>query len=51
MRSMTKKAFAEYNKKKRCLVGMNTGTRTHKSERDYSRQKEKLNAKRTAMTF
>lgn len=39
--SMTKKALAEYNKKQRSMVSMNTGTRTHKSAKDYNRQAQR----------
>ena len=39
--SMSKKALREYNKQKRVLVNMNTGTQTHKSAKDYNRQAEK----------
>ena len=35
----TTKAQKEKNKKKRVLVPMNTGTRTHKSAKDYKREK------------
>jgi len=38
---MTKKALAEYNKQQRGVSGMNTGTRVHKSTKDYDRQREK----------
>jgi hypothetical protein len=41
-KSMTKKAFLEFQKSQRVTFGMNTGTRTHKSNKDYNRQKEKL---------
>ena len=37
-KTMTKKAYAEYRKKQRIL---NTGTRSHKNPKDYSRAKEK----------
>ena len=40
-KSMTKKALAEYNKAQRSVVLMNTGTRTHKSAKDYNRQQIK----------
>ena len=46
VKSMTKKALLEYNKNKRCVIDMNTGTRTHKSTKEYNRQKEKLNARK-----
>lgn len=39
--SMSKKALQEYNKQKRTLVTMNTGTQTHKSAKDYNRQASK----------
>lgn len=37
-KSMTKKALDEYNKAQRSTVSMNTGTRIHKSVKDYNRQ-------------
>ena len=40
-KSMTKKAYLEYQKSQRNVSGMNTGTRTHKSAKDYNRQNEK----------
>ena len=40
-KSMTKKQFLEEQKKNRVLMGMNTGTRTHKTKKDYNR-KEKI---------
>lgn len=39
--SMSKKALREYNKQKRVLITMNTGTQAHKSAKDYNRQAEK----------
>lgn len=36
-----KKAKKNYNKKFRCNVTFNTGTRTHKSKKDYDRKKFK----------
>lgn len=36
-----KKARKEKNKKNRILVPFNTGTRTHKSKKDYDRKKFK----------
>ena len=36
-----KKQKKEHNKKKRVLVPFNTGTRTHKSKKDYDRKKFK----------
>lgn len=47
-RAMTKKQYKEWLKQQRTLVLMNTGTKTHKTKKDYNRQKEKLNAKRGA---
>lgn len=49
--SMSKKALLEYNKKKRCVIDMNTGTRTHKTLKDYNRQREKLDAKRMLESY
>lgn len=40
-KTMTKKAYAKYRKKQRILNTMNTGTRSHKNSKDYSRAKEK----------
>lgn len=45
-RAMTKKQYKEWLKQQRTLVLMNTGTKTHKTKKDYNRQQEKLNAKR-----
>jgi hypothetical protein len=45
-RAMTKKQYKEWLKQQRTLVLMNTGTKTHKTKKDYNSQKEKLNAKR-----
>ncbi len=36
-----KKKRKEFNKKKRILIPFNTGTRTHKSKKDYDRKKFK----------
>lgn len=36
-----KKKRKEQNKKKRVLIPFNTGTRTHKSKKDYNRRKFK----------
>lgn len=41
-----KKAKREQDKKNRVAVPFNTGTRTHKSKRDYNRQAEKRNLKK-----
>lgn len=46
--SMSKKALREYNKQRRTLVTMNTGTQTHKSAKDYNRQAEKRALQREA---
>lgn len=45
-RAMTKKQYKEWLKQQRTLVLMNTGTKTHKTKKDYNRQKAKLNTKR-----
>lgn len=37
-KSMSKKALAQYNKAQRVMDCMNTGTRTHKSKKDYNRR-------------
>lgn len=39
---MTKKQIKEKNNRDRVRVLFNTGTRTHKSAKDYDRKKEKL---------
>lgn len=41
LEKMNKKEKKEYYRKKRVLVGFNTGTRTMKSEKYPSRQKQK----------
>ncbi len=38
-KTMTKKAFKEYQKCKRVFALMNTGTRAHRSDKDYSRSR------------
>lgn len=38
---MTKKQEKERNKKNRVMVNFNTGTRTHKSKKDYNRAESK----------
>ena len=45
-KGMTKKALRERHSAQRVLVGMNTGTRTHKTAKDYNRQKAKQETKR-----
>lgn len=40
-RTMTKKQYKDWLKTQRTLVYMNTGTRTHRSKKDYNRQKAK----------
>lgn len=42
---MTKKQQKEKNKKRRVLIPFNTGGRVLKSEKDYNRQKGKLEVK------
>ena len=37
-RTMTKKAYDKLNRSRRAVNGFNTGTRTHKSAKDYSRK-------------
>lgn len=44
-KSMTKKAYLEYQKLYRNTSNMNTGTRTHKNTKDYNRQNEKQKIK------
>ncbi len=43
---MTKKQIKEMNNKKRVRTLFNTGTRTHKSAKDWNRQQNKLDIKR-----
>lgn len=38
---MTKKQEKEKNKQNRVFIPMNTGTRTHKSKKDYNRKENK----------
>ena len=47
-RTMTKKEFQNYQKSQRSVVtiGMNTGTRTMKSEKDYNRSKNKVDLRK-----
>lgn len=40
-----KKAFDEFCKAQRTTVGFNTGTRTHKSPKDYQRNPKHKNSK------
>lgn len=40
-KTMTKKAWRALQAEKRSVNGFNTGTRTHKSPRDYDRKKNK----------
>lgn len=40
-KQMTKKAYKDLQKKNRVLVNFNTGTRSHKSPKDYDRNREK----------
>lgn len=37
-KAMSKKELREYNKSRRTLVMMNTGTQAHKSAKDYNRK-------------
>ncbi len=37
-KGMSKKALREYYKAQRVVNGMNTGTRTHKTAKDYNRR-------------
>lgn len=41
VKSMSKKALAEQNKAQRNTSAINTGTKTHKSVKDYNRQASK----------
>lgn len=45
-RNPNKKKKREKDKKNRLLVPFNTGTRTHKSKKDYNRQKIKRDIQR-----
>lgn len=43
---MTKKQIKEKNKSQRVLVLMNTGTRVHKSAKDYDRRRNKVDLRK-----
>ena len=43
---MTKKEIKERNKLQRVFVPMNTGTRVHKSAKDYDRRKNKVDLRK-----
>ena len=45
-KGMTKKALRKRHSAQRVSVGMNTGTRTHKTAKDYDRQRTKQETKR-----
>lgn len=45
-KGMTKKALREHHSVQRVLVSMNTGTRTHKTVKDYNRQRTKQEIKK-----
>lgn len=45
-KQMTKKAYNELQKKNRVSFGFNLGTRSHKSPRDYDRNKLKAEIRR-----
>jgi len=45
-KQMTNKAYNELQKKNRVLVNFNTGTRSHKSPKDYDRNREKAELRR-----
>ena len=47
-KSMTKKEYKEAHKGQRVHVSWNTGTRTHKTNKDYNRQREKRELQREA---
>lgn len=47
-RQTTKKRYKEAQKRDRAHIEWNTGTRTHKSKRDYNRQRDKRQAERDA---
>lgn len=51
MRTMTKKQFKEHQKAQRSVVGqmMNTGTRTMKSAKDYTRSKNKVDLRKVEL--
>lgn len=50
-RNPNKKAKKEYNKKNRVLVPFNTGTRTHRTEKDYNRKKDKILLKKVLTNY
>lgn len=45
-KQMTKKAYKDLQKKNRVSFGFNLGTRSHKSPRDYDRNKLKAEIRR-----
>ncbi len=45
-KSMSKKALDEYNKAQRTHISWNTGTRVHKTVKDYNRQAMKREMQR-----
>ena len=45
-KSMTKKKWLELQKAQRVTNGMNTGTRTHKTEKNPSRQEQKAQVRK-----
>lgn len=47
-KAMTKKALKEVHKAQRVHDTMNTGTRTHKTSKQYDRQRDKRQAEREA---
>lgn len=48
VRNPNKKTQKKKNEILRVRVDFNTGTRTHKSKKDYNRQQSKLNTKKSA---
>ena len=48
---MSKKALKEQAKAQRCVVPMNTGTRTHKTAKDYDRKKSKQATRKAMMMY
>ena len=50
-KSMSKKELDKMNKTKRVIVPWNTGTRNHKSKKDYDRKRVKREAKETLKDY
>ena len=48
---MTKKEIKERNKLQRVFVPINTGTRVHKSAKDYDRRRNKVDLRKIDLWF